>query len=81
VLCRRDEHGVSRFFVARLSVNGKVRETMLGATDAISIDAAWQGVRRLRREAEAEREAGKERERHRSPRAASARTSLLDHRK
>jgi hypothetical protein len=54
LLCRRNRDGtVSRFFHARLTVNGKLRETELGSTTTNSIDDAWQRLVRFRREAAA----------------------------
>jgi len=82
VLCRRNKDGtVSRFFVARLCVNHKVRATELGSTATTSIDKAWQGLLRLRREADAEREARKEIACRRSPRPASTRSSPANRRR
>ena len=61
VLCRRNKDGtVSRFLLARLRVNTKVRETGLGSLKDTTWQEAWRRTVELHREAHAERVAAQE---------------------
>jgi len=61
VLARRNKDGtVSRFLLARLSVNNKTREKGLGRWPDADLFEAWQATIRLHIDAQAERKAARE---------------------